>query len=101
MSLSPDAHVVYLDYDPSNPSHSQIRSASHSIVATDLTVSDAAGASATEHPHFYVISTRELRARNTSGDDPKLVLHDYRERLSAARHVMGVHSDGSRLENGS
>ncbi|CAE6435327.1 unnamed protein product [Rhizoctonia solani] len=100
MSLPPDAHVVYLDFDPSNPSQSQVRSASNSIVATNLAVSDAAGASVTEHPRLYVISTGELRAKSTSGDDPKLALHDYKERLSASRLVIGTQSNHSRLETG-
>ncbi|KAH7345342.1 hypothetical protein B0J17DRAFT_639501 [Rhizoctonia solani] len=68
MSLSSDAHVVYLDFDPSNPSQSQVRSASNSIVATGLAVSDAAGASAGEHPHLYVVSTGELSTMSTSGE---------------------------------
>ncbi|CUA77624.1 hypothetical protein RSOLAG22IIIB_02642 [Rhizoctonia solani] len=100
MSLPPDAHVVYIDFDPSNPSQSQVRSASDSIVVTDLAVSDAAGASVTEHPHLYVIGTGELRAKSILGDDPKLALHDYKQRLSAARHVIETHPNRSRLETG-
>ncbi|CAE6455755.1 unnamed protein product [Rhizoctonia solani] len=99
MSLPSDAHVVYLDFDPSSSSQSQVRSASNSIVATGLAVSDAAGASTGENPHLYVVSTGELHA-STSGNDPKLALHDYRERLSAARYVIGAHPNRSRLESG-
>ncbi|KAL5641600.1 hypothetical protein ACGC1H_001917 [Rhizoctonia solani] len=81
MSLPPDTHVVYLDFDSSNPSQSQVRSASNSIVATNLAVLDAAGATVTEHPRLYVISTGELRTKSISGDDPQLTLHDYKEML--------------------
>ncbi|KAJ1311797.1 hypothetical protein OPQ81_010262 [Rhizoctonia solani] len=97
ISLPSDAHVLYLDFNPSNPSHSQVRSASSSMVTADVSVSDAAGASATEHPHLYVISTGELRARNTPGDDPKALLRDYRERLDATRRVIAVQSHHTRL----
>ncbi|QRW18819.1 hypothetical protein RhiXN_00225 [Rhizoctonia solani] len=79
-----NAQVLYLDFDPSNPSHTQVRSASNTMFATDLAVVDAAGASAAEHPHLYVISTGELGSKGIPENDPKLALHDYRERLSAA-----------------
>ncbi|GAB1519444.1 hypothetical protein RhiTH_002510 [Rhizoctonia solani] len=98
MSLPADAQVLYLDFDPSNPSHTQVRSASNTMFATDLAVVDAAGASAAEHPHLYVISTGELGSKGIPENDPKLALHDYRERLSAARHMIGTLSSHSKLE---
>ncbi|CAE6428355.1 unnamed protein product [Rhizoctonia solani] len=100
MSLPAEAQVIYLDFDPSNPSHTQVRSASNAIFATDLVVLDAAGTSAAEHPHLYVIGTREPSANSTSLNDPKLELDNYRERLSAARHVMGTHPSHPRSEAG-
>jgi hypothetical protein len=66
MSLPSDTHVIYMDFDPTNPSHAQARSASNTILATGLTVSDAAGALTTENPYLYVISTGELQLRNIS-----------------------------------
>ncbi|KAB5592391.1 hypothetical protein CTheo_4155 [Ceratobasidium theobromae] len=98
LSLSSDAHIIYLDFDPINTSHTQARSASDSIVATGLTLSDAAGALNAENPHLYVVNSGTLQSRNPTRDDPKLVLKDYRERLGVVRQVVG--SDASHSETG-
>jgi hypothetical protein len=66
MSLPTEAQLIYLDFDPSDPSSTQVRSASNTIVATDLLVTDAAGAPATEHPHLYVVVAGETSTKSTS-----------------------------------
>lgn len=65
MSIPPEAQTVYMDFDPNEPSRTQVRSASGSIVATGLAVSDAVGALPIENSHLYIVSTGELQTNST------------------------------------
>ena len=62
VSLSSEAQVLYMDFNPDDPSQTQVRSASNSLVPTGLAVSDAVGALPIENSHLYIISTGELQA---------------------------------------
>ncbi|KAG9121836.1 hypothetical protein FRC07_002049, partial [Ceratobasidium sp. 392] len=80
MSLPPGADVIYMDFNPEDPSLTQTRSASSNIVTTSLAVSDAVGALPIENSHLYVISTGELQTSTNLNADPGVTLRDYRER---------------------
>jgi len=66
MSLPSEAQIIYMDFNPDDPSHTQVRSASNNLVATGLAVSDAVGALPIENSHLYIVSTGELQASENS-----------------------------------
>ncbi|KAG8697717.1 hypothetical protein FRC08_006356 [Ceratobasidium sp. 394] len=80
MSLPSGADVIYMDFNPEDPSSTQTRSASKNLVTTGLAVSDAVGALPIENSHLYVISTGELQTDNYDSD-PRLALRNFRERF--------------------
>lgn len=66
VSLSSEAQVLYMDFNPDDPSQTQVRSASNTLVSTGLAVSDAVGALPIENSHLYIISAGDLQANNSS-----------------------------------
>ncbi|KAF8605190.1 hypothetical protein BDV93DRAFT_605663 [Ceratobasidium sp. AG-I] len=105
VSLSSEAQVLYMDFNPDDPSQTRVRSASNSLVSTGLAVSDAVGALPVENSHLYIISAGELQVNNNLKEtDPRSTLNYYRERLGTVRHVMEqdhVHSQAAVLETNS
>ncbi|KAG8737454.1 hypothetical protein FRC10_008171 [Ceratobasidium sp. 414] len=65
MSLPSGTDLIYMDFNPEDPSSTQTRSASNNLITTGLTVSDAVGALPIENSHLYVISTGELQTDNS------------------------------------
>jgi hypothetical protein len=64
MSLPSEAQIIYMDFDPNDPSRTQARSASKDMIATGLAVSDAVGALPIENPNLYIVSTGELESNS-------------------------------------
>jgi hypothetical protein len=65
MSLPSEAQIIYMDFDPNDPSQTQARSATKDLIATGLAVSDAVGALPIENSHLYIVSTGELQTNSS------------------------------------